>query len=214
MYSIGRTCILILAIGCTAFSADKPEREQQLANIHIRFVNSYGTELGNEPQVDAPQVDSFEITSGGANLASRFRNGMATHIPFGVYRLRAHASGFWNTEREVRIFQQTTLVLVSLDVGTEGGWQTSKVTGRIANAKSPTNSMHLRLSGVYSTIIIDAELQPDGSFEFLKVPHGLYVLMTVTRGSLESSHVEGSVLNSQIVSVPVSSPLTVELNNK
>jgi hypothetical protein len=195
--------------GSERLKHQEPQANQETATVRIQLVSSYGTELESDATVDV-----FQGKSGGRNLAARFKHNMARAMPYGVYRLRVRVSGFWTAERELRVFRPNVLAVVALDMGrVDGGWPPSKVIGKVKNAEPSASLVHVRLSGLYSSTVMDAELSPDGSFEFSGVPDGTYILLTTREGDLPATH-EGTVLDCRQASVPVSAPVVIELSSR
>jgi hypothetical protein len=179
---------------------------RQTATVHIHLVSNFGIPLLGEVKVD---VFQDRYSSNHVELAERFKGDVADGIPFGIYLLKIHARGFWSVEREVRVFQPHVLAVIAVEPGgIDGGllFDTSTVGGKIQGAQS--NTLHLRLTGVFSDTIMDAQANPDGTFEFLGVPHGTYILIAAREGDSATSS-KGEVLFSRSVSVPMSSPLSV-----
>jgi hypothetical protein len=183
---------------------------QPTATVRIQLVSSDGIDLEGEAE-----VERFQDDSGGTNLAKRFKHGTAPDIPYGVYKLRVHTSGFWNAEREVRVFQPNVLTIVALEIGmsrSEGGLPTSTVVGKINGSTSSSAKLHLRLAGIYSETVMDSKLETDGTFKFSGVPNGVYILVVTSNADLAGAQ-KPRVLVSEEVKVPLSAPLTIELKN-
>ena len=188
------------------------EAKQPLAAIHIQLVSNEGIELAGKGEVE---VQRFQDDSGGPNLGKKFKNGSASGVPYGVYTLRVHIAGFWSAEREVRVFQPSVLTVVALEIGmgaNEGGLPTAIFDGKIRNMASPSTSLHIRLSGIYSTTIMDAKVESDGRFLLAGVPYGIYIL-AVTRNADLAGDQKPRVFASQEVRVPLTALLLIDLKN-
>ena len=175
--------------------------QSRKATVHIRIVDHSGQDLG------APEVSLFRSEDKGQDFTSRFRilRSTATGIPFGIYKLRAYAPGFWSGERQVRVFQDDVWVVLSLELGMgklEGGLSTYTLSGRVRSLPFPEQPAWLRLSGVYSTVVIDAKASDTGDFSMSGIPQGLYVLI-VTQ--------DGKALDVRTVQVPAAGSLEIKL---
>ncbi|HUI51597.1 MAG TPA: hypothetical protein VLX60_07425 [Terriglobales bacterium] len=189
------------------------EAKQPSATVHIQLVSNEGIELTGEGEVE---VQRFQDDSNGPDLAKKFKHGTASGVPYGVYTLRVRTAGFWSAEREVRVFQPSVLTVVSLEIGmgrTEGGLPTAMFDGKIKNLASPSTSLRVRLSGIYSTTIMDAKVESDGRFLLSGVPYGVYILV-VTRNADFASDQKPRVLASEEVRVPLTAPLLIDLKDK
>lgn len=172
------------------------------ATIHIRIVSNSGEELGE------PAVEIFESSEDKRNLATLFRGGSATGVPFGVYRIRVHAAGFWSAEREVRVGQSVVWVVMQLELGMgkpEVGLWTFVLKGKVSVPSSSTAPIWLRLVGAYSSILLDTKANERGDFSLSEIPEGLYVLMTMQGGK---------VLDTRPIKIPTASPVSVNLRGK
>jgi hypothetical protein len=173
--------------------------QPQKATVHIRIVDSSGQDLGE------PKVALFRSESNQQDFASRFRQGAATGLPFGVYKARVYTQGFWSSEREVRVFQSDTWVVLSLELGMgelEGGLLKFSLSGSIRNLPPIKEPVWLRLSGVYSAVVIDGKASATGDFSMSGIPQGLYVLI-VTQ--------DRKVLDVRTVQVPAAAPVDIKL---
>lgn len=173
--------------------------QPQKATVHLRIVDNVGHDLGE------PKVTEFKSKDDAHDFATRFRQGSATQLPFGIYKLRVYTHGFWSSEREVRVFQPDVWVVVSLELGMgklEGGLSTYALSGSVRNLPVAKQPAWLRLSGVYSAVVIDARTGEAGRFSMAGIPQGLYVLVTTQNGK---------VLDARPVRVPLAGALEIEL---
>ncbi len=175
--------------------------QSRKATVHIRIVDNSGQDLGD------PEVSLFRSEDDGQDFASRFRilRGSATGLPFGIYKLRARTHGYWSAERQVRVFQDDVWVVLSLELGMgklEGGLSTYTLSGRVRNLPPVEQPAWLRLSGVYSTVVIDAKASDTGDFSMSGISQGLYVLV-VTQ--------DRKVLDVRTVQVPAAAPIDIKL---
>src|SRR5438105_1786080 len=67
-----------------------------LATVEVVAFSTHGAPLG------PPMVTIFR-REGGRNLSSIFHSRVADDIPYGVYRIEAHATGFSSQSQNVRV---------------------------------------------------------------------------------------------------------------
>jgi hypothetical protein len=186
---------LIAGLGASASRDD----ETGHASVHLVPVYIYGQELQAELQ-----VEMFRAADGGRDFSSRFHNNIATRIPYGTYIARVRAQGFWSSEHLVRVAQPTTTAIFALEVGREGGIQSSDLRGEVKLGKgSLRKSTWVRLFGVYSGELIDTEADETGRFLFTNVSYGDY-LATAIQGE--------RIYSPTLVKVPTASELVLSLN--
>ncbi len=161
---------------CAASAETVPVKETRTSTVRIAPVHVLGNELGEN--ID---VDLFQSQDEKTNFSKSFHRGAASGIPYGIYAIRVHVRGFRSTERVVRVFQPNVLVIVGLQIGMETGIPTSDVSGRIQGADQSAGPIRVRISGVYSDDILDAEVNGSGGFSLEKVPQGEYVLAVTQR---------------------------------
>ena len=191
---------LLLTVPNTDNSSEKT------ATVHIRAVDNRGRDLQGQIEV----MEFRDVLSHGPDVASSFRANTGIGIPFGVYRIRIRMPGFWTAERNVRVYEAEVWVVQALETGmgpTEGGQPTSLLIGRLKNVESPTSGFRIRLTGVFSSVVMDTFADQSGRFEFGTVPDGCYVIV-VTR--------EQVILASQTFCSPVGGDeaLSIDLPRK
>lgn len=174
-----RITTLVLAALLLPSTSDRTANQDpaQTATVHIVLLNSYGNSLGEKAEV----IEFRDTTPGGHDFVHSFRQNTGTEVPFGTYRLRVRTAGFWTAEREVRVYQSEVWAVAALEFGmgtSEGGFPTSNVSGRIRGLESTKNPVRLRLSGIYSTAVMDTVMNPLGEFRFAGIPNGCYVIVT------------------------------------
>jgi len=193
--TLGSALVVFLLLLVCSLGQGQPRK----ATVHIRIVDSSGRDLGE------PTVTLFRAEGDQRDFGSRFRKGSATGLPFGLYKLRAHTKGFWSAERQVRVFQDDVWVVLSLEMGVgelPAGPPTYTLSGRLRNLPPVEQPAWLRLSGVYSTVLIDAKASDTGDFSMSGIPQGLYVLI-VTR--------DRKALDVRTVQVPAAAPIDIKL---
>jgi hypothetical protein len=176
--------------------------KQDAATVHIKIVDTFsGDDLG------AATVESFalEFESNAKNLADKFQQNTASGIPFGVYRLRARATGFSSAIKNVYVSQAETQVVLGLRFGTiDFPYPTFNISGEVRTAHSFTPDIHIRLIGLFSELSLDTNTEKSGKFTFAGVPQGMYILVTI-QGK--------KVVDARPVQVPGSSPLVIGLGS-
>lgn len=197
--SLCSVVFLLLAVGAQELA--KPQSETATATVHIRLVGLSGDSLSEA------RVETFEATDGKQDFARLFQHGSAAGIPFGTYRLRTYAPGFWSADRDVRVFQSEVWVVMQLELGmgrSEGGLATYCFSGTVKAPLSATRPFWLRLVGVYSSVLLDGQTDEYGKFTLCGIPAGSYALLTVQ---------DRQLLDSRPVQLPTSSQVTVDLKN-
>ena len=203
--------VLAVFLGMTVLSGDArtPQKgDKRVDTAVVRFipVGAYGTELGPDGHVE---VESFEAQFTSASLTGRFRDGVASGIPYGVYKARIRVQGFYSAERVVHVFQPNVIAVVALEIGIEGGPGTSVVSGQLRGANPVSGPMRIRLSGVYSTTIIDTEVNDKGGFS-VTAPDGDYVLVATQQNQASQ---QNRVVGVMPISVSVKTgPILVEVH--
>jgi hypothetical protein len=204
--------LTVLSVCFYAAAAETiPVKETRTSTVRVVPVHVLGNELGEN--ID---VDLFQSQDGKTNFSKSFHRGAASGIPYGIYAIRVHVRGFWSAERVVRVFQPNVLVIVGLQIGTEGGPPTSNVSGRIRGADQFAGSIRVRISGVYSNDILDAEVNGSGGFSLEKVPQGEYVLAVTQRDrvlavkAIELPSAESSI----VIEIGDSKPITSKADAK
>jgi len=204
--------VIVLSVCLCAVSAETiPVKETRTSTVRIVPVHVLGNELGEN--VD---VDLFQSQDEKTNFSKSFHHGAASGIPYGIYAIRVHVRGFRSTERVVRVFQPKVLVIVGLQIGMETGTPTSDVSGRIQGADQSAGPIRVRMSGVYSNDILDAEVTGSGGFALEKVPDGEYVLAVTQREkvlvvkAIKLPSAESSI----VIEVGDSKPITSKADGK
>jgi hypothetical protein len=193
--------VTVLSACLCAVSAETiPVRETRTSTVSVVPVHVLGNEL--DENID---VDLFQSQDEKTNFSKSFHRGAASGIPYGIYAIRVHVRGFWSAERVVRVFQPHVLVIIGLQIGMEGGPPTSNLSGRIQGADQSAGPIRVRISGVYSNDILDAEVTGSGGFALEKVPDGEYVLSLTQREN---------VLAVKAIKLPsLESPIIIELGD-
>jgi hypothetical protein len=193
--------VTVLSACLCAVSAETiPVRETRTSTVRVVPVHVLGNEL--DENID---VDLFQSQDEKTNFSKSFHRGAASGIPYGIYAIRVHVRGFWSAERVVRVFQPHVLVIIGLQIGMEGGPPTSNLSGRIQGADQSAGPIRVRISGVYSNDILDAEVTGSGGFALEKVPDGEYVLSLTQREN---------VLAVKAIKLPsLESPIIIELGD-
>lgn len=199
--------MLCLCIASLASGAQNPQpRGKEIATSTVRIVpvGISGTEI----DVTSVKVESFKPQSGAKDLAALFRGNPASGIPYGIYKVRMRVPGFWSGERELRVFQSEVRAVVALEIGTlqrEGGLQTSSISGHVQNTNRTAGPLRIRLTGVYSSTIVDAEVKDSGEFRLAEVPNGRYVLVAIQHDK---------VLTVRAIDLPIKEALVIDAGDR
>lgn len=176
---------------------------QQSSNqgtVHIHIVDAAGKDLGEA------RVTSFD--SGHKQLADLFVHNVASGIPFGSYRLKVNAPGFWTAERQVLVLQPEVWVVVQLELGMgqgEGGLSTFETSGIVTGWKKQDGPVWIRVAGIFSNAIADSKVGPTGHFALAGLAQGKYVLVVTQNGV---------PLQCRNFDVPLSKPLAIDLADR
>jgi len=194
----------IVLVACAFLEGQQPERgadndgEQYTASVQVIAFENRGAFLGS------PDVRVFE-SEDHKNMASAFHAGVADHIPFGIYRMEVYFSGFYPETRYVAVYRRKVTVVAGLPFGREAmilpvpPMLHGKVVGSLPRGKRA----FVKLVGVYSSESLEAEVDPNGEFDF-SIPHdGLYLLLVVG---------EGGVLATRAITSPYAgAPIEIEI---
>jgi len=153
------------------------KKENRTARVEIIAVDDRGESVG-----DDFNVDSFQPQFGGPDLAGRFRKGVASKILYGTYRARVHLTGWLTAERTVEVSQPEVFVVIGMELGLEGGPTREVLTGSVKTDDKSPGPILVRIAGVFSAYIFDAQANSTGEFSLDGVPMGEYVAVA-TRGS-------------------------------
>ncbi|MFI5057794.1 MAG: hypothetical protein ACHQLQ_06385 [Candidatus Acidiferrales bacterium] len=178
------------------FGTAGPEGSDR-ATLHVRVVDHSGRDVGRVTIVE------FKSKGGGRNLAGLFRGNDIVAVPFDVYHLRLYATGFYSAERDVPVFQSDVWVRVGLALGEEGGPLRFQLPGVVKTPKPKEGGeTWVRLSGVYSTFVMDAKVTDSGEFAIAGIPQGIYVVTTT-----QKDH----IVDVRPVSIPFDTNLVIDL---
>lgn len=170
------------------------------ATVHLRVVNENGENL------DEATVSLFKDEDPNAppprDFASRFHHNAASRVPFGVYHLRVHATGFYTADRDVEVGQPEVWAVVSLKLGSIDGSGTYQLSGRLVGLDGGKGQAWVRLVGTSYGVMADAPVGKSGEFRVTVAQRGNYVLIT-ERGN--------RVLDIRQIALPVAGPVEIAL---
>lgn len=188
------SALLLVAMATMVGGHDGAENaKSKTATVRIVPVYEDGTALSPQDL----EVERFASKYEGTDLASHFKAATGSEIPYGVYRARIRMNGFWSVDRDLYISQPDVIAVTAFDIGmgkNEGGLRTSDLKARLRGGDLASGAVLIRLSGVYSSMIMDAEVNQSGDFSLLAVPDGQYTL-SITQN--------GKVLSVQSVALPL-----------
>jgi len=165
--------------------------------VYLRIVNAATGE-----ELESTKVTLFKDESTGRDFATQFEGKSARGIPFGVYRLRAHAIGYTTAERDVPVFEREVWVTLGLQFGMEGLSTLFRLSGKISFPPSMRNQLWVRLTSVYSSFVMDAKVDATGSFSMTSLPQGKHVLIVSNRSR---------ILYLAQIDLPAREPLRIDL---
>lgn len=166
-----RFALITTCLYLTSFSVIPPSKQPE-STVHLVPVSIYGDTIDGDVGVDA-----FEALPKRKDFAHHFHGNIGVRIPYGMYRARIYRPGFWSSERLITVSEPETVAVVALPIGTEGGPQTSNLSGRFRGASPTGGPIRIRLSGVYSGEIIDTAAKRSGEFSVTGVQDGTYVVI-------------------------------------
>jgi hypothetical protein len=176
----------------------KPTDVDSVARVEIIAFESKGRFLG------PPNVSIFE-SADHENLASRFRDGVATGIPYGVYRIEARLPAYFSDVRYLRVYQAKVTVVLGLRFGEELPQVPPSLGGRITGLSAPLGRIFVKLIGVYENVAVESEISSDGSFELGGLSPGRFLLLVVG---------EKGVVASRALTIPYTGPpLEIEVKD-
>jgi hypothetical protein len=168
------------------------------AEVHLKIlIAPTGDDLGTA------KVTQFKSESDGRDYSKRFRDNVATNIPYGLYRLQLYQDGFYTAERQVVVKQPIVWVVTGLDIGGAGDDMRSfTVTGNVRNTPPTGEPVWVRLTGVHSMLMRDAKLDDSGKFLIagLRQDKAVFIVWS-----------GGQILHVKPVSIPSDKPVTIDL---
>ena len=202
---IKQSMIMLLVLAQLAIRPSQlaAQRHLEEATVHIVVVDETGKNLG------IAHIDSFSNEENRHQLSNRFRDNVATKVPYGAYTLKIHVTGFRSSKRVVYVFKSDVWVLVGLAVGEElpevpsPNWPLS---GTVKNFDEGEEPIYVRLVGLYSNYLIEDRLVVSGksgtfTLAGLGSP-GRFLLITIGRTR---------VLDIRSVVVPTKDPIMIDL---
>lgn len=196
-----RSCVwegiaLVFLIGLSSARGQDPHKP---ANIHLRIVDHSGEDLGDA------KVTEFRANANGKDFSARFQHNNASSVPYGVYHLRAHATGFYSAERDVQVFQPDVWVVLGLTLGEEGGPSRFSIEGTVTGHDVARQPVWLRLFGIESGLVVDGRADETGKFILAGIPQGRYVLISIQRQK---------VIGLRPIRIPLDGRVIIDANDK
>jgi hypothetical protein len=175
----------ILIVACVVLEGQHVERgadndgEHYTASVQVIAFDTRGAFLGR------PDVRLFE-SEGHKDMASAFHAGGADHIPFGIYRMEAYVSGYYSEARYVVVYRPRVTVVVGLPFGFEGLTLPvpPELHGKVVGSLPRGKKAFVKLVSVYSSQSLEAQIDPNGEFDFSIPQDGQYLLLVVGEGGL------------------------------
>ena len=164
-------------VSLSSWVAAETTPEKLTAKVRILALHVDGVDLGKEAQVDV-----FQSQDSKEDLASRFHHGVASDIPYGAYLARVHVSGYASNERVLEVSQPNVLLVMGLEVASEGGGARTRIYGRVEGNPKPSDPIRIRIAGIFSGDIFDTEANKAGEFTLTGIPFGQYVAVATQGG--------------------------------
>jgi hypothetical protein len=150
------------------------------ATVMILAFDTDGRFLG------APVVSIFE--SDGSNLAASFDNGIASGIPFGIYHVKGHVTGYSSDTVNAAVFQEHVTIVLGLAVGVELPIVPPILHGRVVKLSHIDDGRSfVRLNSLFAHESMDSSIGPDGSFALCGFTRGQYLLEVISERGLLAS---------------------------
>ena len=181
---------LILAV------ASQAQAPMARATVHLKILHA-----GSGEDLGVARISFFKSAT-GQDYAKQFRENLGTNIPYGIYHLGAYQDGFWRAERQVVVLQPEVWVVMGLHIGMEHELTPFKLSGSIRHFPPSRNPVWVRLTGVHSTLVMDAKVDERGEFLMTGLLREKCVL-TVWSGT--------KILDVRPVSIPTDAPLIIDL---
>jgi hypothetical protein len=197
---VAASILLILHLPCSGQKAGHRTPEGPTATVEVlAFEATKGRFLG------PPQVRAFE-SDDQPNLASRFRNGVASDIPHGLYRIEARLPGYFSDVRYVRVYQSKVTIVLGLRFDYELPKLPPTLHGRVVGLTAAARAKtFVKLVGVYESLSIESQIDQNGRFILGGLTPGLFLLFVAG---------ENGILASRTLTVPYSGPqLEIEVSS-
>jgi hypothetical protein len=165
----------------------------QFGRVEISAYSTLGERL-SRLDIDLIEVQTHK------SLKSQLNGAVAAKLPYGTYTVRVSAPGFRRSERELRLDQPESSVRMQLSVAIECGGL-AEARGRVRPAPLD-RELWVKLVPLRGVGGAETRVSRTGSFLAGGLDDGQYLLLVVDGTT---------IVHTQIVVVPRSSPLDVEL---
>jgi len=160
-------------------TASHAQAPSPVATVHLKiFLALNGDDLG------APKVILFKSRQDGQDYAKKFRDGTISNIAYGVYDLRAYQDGFEVVERrEILVYRPEVWVVMGTQIGRiDFEPDRFRLSGTVRPLPSTGQPVWVRLTSIYSNLLMDAKVDKSGVFEMAGLKRDKCVL-TVWSGT-------------------------------
>jgi len=161
-----------------ALAASSREELSARAEV-VAFDEATGRLLG------PPEVRLFE-SDDRRNLSSRFHLGVASRIPYGIYRLEAWTPGHTAELRYVLVDQPRATIVLGMPVSPIESVPSPAIQGRVVGGALPKRSF-VKLAGIYNGQQMESAIDADGTFSFGAVRCCRYLLLIIGDGGIFAS---------------------------
>ena len=201
MHTLHRSDRLLAMVAVLLFVYPFPlaQLQNETATVHLKFVDFRGRDLG-----EGTVALFVRDEEGAKNFANAFHGRVASHVPFGLYHLRARKKGYYSADRTIPVYNSDTWAVIELDLGLEGGNPRYDITGMITDFSASEGSLWIRTQGLYSTLIADSPVTNRGEFSLAGLRPGTYIL---------SVYQDNRVLHVMSVEVPSKVPTVISLHH-
>ena len=191
--------LLLAGIAVSAILQPQTRRQQEklkalavpTSTVRVVAYEANGRYLG------APDISAFVDTGNQQDLASRFHGGVATAIPYGVYRVEGKQQWYYPDGRYVRVYQASVTIVLGMRFASELPEAPPTLPGRVVGLTGPTDKTFARLMGVYENVSIEAAIDSEGKFALGGLTPGAFILLIVN---------DHGILASRTLSIPYTGP--------
>jgi hypothetical protein len=151
----------------------------------------------NGRYLGAPDISTFVDAGNQQDLAAKFRGGVATAIPYGVYRVEGKQPWYYPDERYVRVYQPSVTIVLGLRFASELPEVPPTLPGRVVGLTGPADRIFAKLIGVYENVSMEAAVDAGGKFTLGGLAPGAFILLIVN---------DQRILASRTLTIPYTGP--------
>ena len=169
----------------------KPMEPEPTARVEVVAFEANGRFLG------APNVSVFAESESGQNLATKFHNGLAVDIPYGIYRIEGRLPWYYSDTKFVWVYQPLVTVVLGLRFSQELPKVPPTLRGHVTGVPVSTTKAFVKLIGVYEHVSVESLIEGDGTFSLGGLSPGAFLLLVVG---------EHGIVASRTLTIPYTGP--------